>query len=226
MADLNQPNWDQIAAGYDEIATDIWESPSLYRDALRLAFDCRGDVLDIGCGQGLFLELVRENCHGVNSLSGCDLSPKLIELSKVRVQTADFQVANALTLDNYQSSSFDFVFMIGSLEHMINHEAALRAAYRVLKPNGIICVAVPNRSWVNYEKWLKNRTEFQPVDDYWFDPDELTDLMQKVGFRVELIRGLWALYRGNWIHQIELVLAGIFPVLHKRMKLIGVRARK
>lgn len=216
----------QIAKGYDDIAEQIWESPSLYRDALRLARDAHGKVLDVGCGQGLFLELLSKDCPGVTSLSGCDISPRLVEMSKKRLPQADFQVANALSLEQYGSASFDYVFMIGSLEHMIEHEKALRAAYRVLKPGGILSVAVPNGAWVNYEKWKRNRTEFQPVDDYWFQPEELTGLMEKVGFRVQRVRGLWALYRGNWIHRFENLAAFFFPILHRRMKLIGVRAIK
>lgn len=216
----------QISAGYDAIADQIWESPSLYRDALRLAPDCSGDILDIGCGQGRFLEVISRSCSGVKSISGCDISPKLIELSKARLPNGKFEVANALTLENYATASFDYVFMIASLEHMIDHEAAVRSAYRVLKPNGVICIAVPNRRWVSYKKWLRNRTEFQPVDDYWFEPEELLSLMRNTGLKPERIRGLWALFRGNWIHQIENGLASIFPILHQRMKLIGVRARK
>ena len=226
MSNENQPDWSKIAAGYDQIASEIWESPSLYKDALKLAPDCRGSIIDVGCGQGLFLDLIGKTFPKVTSLSGCDLSPKLVELSRARVKNADIKVANALELTQYETSSFDFLFMIGSLEHMIYHETALRTAYRVLKPNGVICVAVPNRNWINYQKWLKNRTEFQPVDDYWFQPQELTGLMEHVGFKIESIRGLWALYRGNWIHNIEIALAAIFPSLNKRMKLIGVRARK
>lgn len=216
----------EISAGYDAIAEQIWESPSLYRDALKLAPDCRGDVLDIGCGQGRFLETLHAAFPGISSFSGCDISPKLIELSKARLPNGNFKVANALTLNQYCDASFDYIFMIASLEHMIDHAAALRAAYRILKPNGVICIAVPNRSWINYDKWLRNRTEFQPVDDYWFQPQEITGLIETAGFKVERICGLWALYRGNWIHQIENAFATVFPILHKRMKLIGIRARK
>ncbi len=220
------PNWDAISAGYDEIAEQIWETPSLYRDALRLAPDCHGTVLDVGCGQGRFLEVVSKQCKGVVALTGCDISPRLVEMSRKRLPQGRFETANALTLAQYPSSSFDFVFMIASLEHMIDHASALRAAYRVLKPNGVIAVAVPNRAWINYEKWLRNRTEFQPVDDYWFRPEELYGLIEQAGFKIERVRGLWALYRGNWLHTLENFAAAIFPILHKRMKLIGVRARK
>ena len=57
-------------------------------------------------------------------------------------------------LEPYADLSFDYVFMIGSLEHMVEHEKALRAAHRVLRPGGVLGVAVPNKAWVNYQKWL------------------------------------------------------------------------
>ena len=215
----------EIADAYDAIADRVWESPSLYRDALALARDVHGNVLDIGCGQGRFLEMLAAK-KKARSLWGCDISPKLIELAKARVPKADLRVANALDLKGYPSNAFDFVFMIGSLEHMIEHEQALREAARVLKRGGSLIVAVPNASWINYEKWKIHRTEFQPVDDYWFKPEELIGLMQKVGLRVTKVRGLWALYRGNWIHQLEMLTAFFIRPLHRKMKLIGVRARK
>ena len=98
MESAGQTDWSQVADGYDAIADQIWESPTLYKDAYKLAPDCRGDVLDIGCGQGIFLEFLSQKCPDIKSMSGCDISPKLIELSKKRLQCADFQVANALTL--------------------------------------------------------------------------------------------------------------------------------
>ena len=109
---------------------------------------------------------------------------------------------------------------------MVQHEEALRSAYRVLRPGGVLGVAVPNRAWLRYDAWLRHRTQFQPVDDYWFRPEELTGLFEKVGFKVEKVRGVWALFRGNWIHHLENAAAAVFPALHTRMKLIGVRGRK
>src|SRR5438045_7153710 len=96
----------EIAAGYDEIGEKVWESPSLYRDALRLAPDVNGAVLDIGCGQARFLEMLAGKPQ-ITSLTGCDISPRLIEMAKERVPTADLRVCNALHLEGYDSEAYD-----------------------------------------------------------------------------------------------------------------------
>ncbi|MBZ5557735.1 MAG: methyltransferase domain-containing protein [Acidobacteriia bacterium] len=210
----------KIGAAYDEIADHVFESKSMYDDVVALAPGCAGKILDIGCGQGRFLERLPQ-CERW----GCDLSPKLVAMARARVPTADIRVADALTLP-YPDAAFDWVFMVASLEHVVDHALALREAVRVLKPGGRLVIAVPNRAWLRYERWLECRTAFQPVDDYFFMPDELIGLIEAAGARVERVRGVWAIVWSDWRHRLEMMAAAIYPPLHRRMKCIGVSAIK
>lgn len=219
-------DWQAIANGYDEVADDIWEGGWLYSDSMRLLKDIGGDVLDIGCGQGVFLSMVEEKFPNVTSISGCDISPELVRRSKKRLSGANFRVENALTLESFDDESFDHVFMICSLEHMIEHQKALHSAYRVIRPGGSISISVPNKNWVLYERWKRNHVQFQPVDDYWFEPDELINYIETAGFTVDHVLGGWAILRGNWFHAFENIAADIYPPLRRKMKNIGIRALK
>ena len=216
----------QVADAYDEIAEHIYEGPAMYRDTLALVPDCYGRILDVGCGQGRFLELLKRRYPKITELAGCDISPRLCAMARDRVSGAEISVCNAERLDPYPDSRFDFVFMVGSLEHMQDHLAALTAACRVLRQNGKLIVSVPNREWIRYERWASRHKQGQPVDDYWFRPAELSSLCVRAGFMVEEMRGVWALLRGNWIHVIENWAATLFPRLHYKMKCIGIRCRK
>jgi ubiquinone/menaquinone biosynthesis C-methylase UbiE len=217
---------DVIAREYDRIAEHIFESPSMYRDTLALAPDCSGRVLDIGCGNGSFLALVREERQAVASLAGCDISPRLCEMAAQRVPAAEIEVANALRLEPYGDEAFDFAFMVGSLEHMQDHAAALQAARRVLRPGGALVVSVPNREWLLYERWRANHAQFQPVDDHWFRPSELRALGEANGFDVARVRGAWALRWSDWRHRLEMAAAAVAPPLHRKMKCVAVRYEK
>jgi 2-polyprenyl-3-methyl-5-hydroxy-6-metoxy-1,4-benzoquinol methylase len=223
MSDLSR---EQIAAGYDAIAEEIFESDSLYEDTLQLVGQCHGRVLDVGCGQGVFLSRLLGKYPNISEAAGCDISPRLCSMARASVPRATIREEDAQTLQAYPSGHFDLVTMVGSLEHVQDHAAALRAAFRVLQPGGIYVVVVPNRAWLRYDRWLALHTQEQPVDDHWFTPEELRRVVEQAGFTVESVRGIWALFRGDWRHRLELMAAAVVPQLHYKMKCIGFRCRK
>src|SRR5215211_6834985 len=126
---------EQVAAGYDQIADVMYEEDVLYEDVLRLAPDCQGRTLDVGCGQGRLLQHIERRFSGVE-LFGCDISPRLCDLARQRVPGADIRVDVAEGLPRFERATFDFVFLVATLEHTQSHESALAAAFNVLKPSG------------------------------------------------------------------------------------------
>jgi SAM-dependent methyltransferase len=65
------------------------------------------------------------------------------------VQGFDIQHGDANVIDQYVSREFDFVHASQCLEHMRDPVSALASWFKVLKPNGYMCVTVP--SWELYE---------------------------------------------------------------------------
>jgi SAM-dependent methyltransferase len=98
-------------------------------------------VLDAGCGAGSYvLRMAQE---------GADVTGIEFEPGKV----ADYEKAsglrNVLVGDiehmPFSNADFDLVFSNEVLEHVPNDAAALREIHRVLRPDGVLCVFVPNR---------------------------------------------------------------------------------
>jgi ubiquinone/menaquinone biosynthesis C-methylase UbiE len=89
-------------------------------------------VLEVGCGTGEWLaELASIGCDVV---AGIDSSEKMLELARTKV-SADLRHGAAESLP-WSDSSFDLVLCVNSLHHFASPIAALREAFRVLRPAG------------------------------------------------------------------------------------------
>ncbi|HOL72167.1 MAG TPA: class I SAM-dependent methyltransferase [Bryobacteraceae bacterium] len=101
-----------------------------------------GDVLDIGCGRGEFLELARE--AGI-SARGIDLSEELVALcraKKLEAETADLFVY----LDSLPERSLGGIFCAQVIEHLppARLPEMLRLACTRLSTGGVLVIETPN----------------------------------------------------------------------------------
>lgn len=95
-------------------------------------------VLDIGCGAGVFLELV--SARGAEAY-GLDASEALIALARERVRGADLRVGDMEALP-YEDDSFDLVTGFNSFFFANDMVAALREAGRVARPGAPVVIQV------------------------------------------------------------------------------------
>jgi Methylase involved in ubiquinone/menaquinone biosynthesis len=102
-----------------------------------------GLIIDVGCGAGYVAKELHARTGCV--VIGFDISLHAIKSAKVLCsdKEAKFHVAPAAKLPLKQKS-VDIVFYIGCLEHIEEFDKAIREAYRVLKPNGQICIVSSN----------------------------------------------------------------------------------
>lgn len=98
-------------------------------------------ILDIGCGYGVYASALRNSSK---LLVGIDINRDYLQKAKINSKNANFVLMDAETLA-FKPNSFDLILMIEVLEHINNDEKALREAFRVTKPGGIIVLTVPNK---------------------------------------------------------------------------------
>lgn len=94
-------------------------------------------VLDVGCGTGAVMQLAQTlgyTAHGI------DMSPDALAYCEAKKLSVTLSTAEAIA---YPDASFDVVVALDVLEHVPDHEAAVREIARVLKPGGIFVATVP-----------------------------------------------------------------------------------
>ena len=141
------------------------------------------DVLEIGCGNGLFTkEIAKIKCH----LTAIDISEELLEDAKKRVNQKKviFKVDNAYDL-SFRDCEFDSV--IGSsILHHLDIDRVLQELMRILKPEGTICFTEPNmlNPQIAIQKNIKyfKKLSGDSPDETAFFKWQLKNLLKKFGF--------------------------------------------
>ncbi|MEK7389639.1 MAG: class I SAM-dependent methyltransferase [Elusimicrobiota bacterium] len=116
----------------------------------------RGPVLDVGCGRGLLLENLRSlgyESHGLELSETAAWHAR--HALKLEVATGDFLTSP------HEKDRYNAVIFWHTLEHFANPTAAIARAYELLKPGGVLAVAVPN-----YASW-----QARLFGRYWFHLD-------------------------------------------------------
>lgn len=138
----------------------------------------RGRLLDVGCGDGTFLEVAARHFDVV----GVEISPRLAAMARQRVPAARIIEAPFLRT-SLPEAHFDIVTLFSVLEHELNPLGALQAAWYTLRSNGVVVLKVPNyASWnrhIMHDDWCGFRL---PDHCNYFTPRTLRAILQKVGF--------------------------------------------
>lgn len=104
-------------------------------------------ILEIGCGDGLNLYLLR--LMGYRDLCGIDQSEEAIRMARKRVPGLRFVLADAWELP-FRDQSFD-VILVDSVFHILSlSPAPLSQIKRVLTPGGFLCFIEPHRSFLRW----------------------------------------------------------------------------
>ena len=181
--------WRRDNCPKDVIHRVVNKAEETYRTVLRLgdvkALKQRAPqdsiVLDVGCGTGDFLYLCREN--GFQTF-GVELSPHAAAYAREQYHLNVIQGGFLNT--EYEPDLFDIVTLYFVLDHMYDPTATLIEVRRILHDNGLLVIQVPNieslQSRIFGDGWFA--LEF-PRHFYHFSPDTITQLLDKMGFKIE-----------------------------------------
>jgi SAM-dependent methyltransferase len=133
--------------GYDVFTAE--SNARLIEAILRLGRFQRGArVADLGCGSGVFTDLLRkQGCDVV----GLDLSPRLVEAGRRNYPGIEFVEGDVEHLP-FPAASLDGVLLSGIVHHLPDPARCAAEVFRVLRPGGRFVAFDPNR--MNPFMWL------------------------------------------------------------------------
>ena len=146
-------------------------------------FAGQSNVLDVGCGRGEFLDLLRE--HGI-AAKGLDLNPEMVEVCRVARAGCDRRRCAQLPA-GLADESLGGLIAVQVIEHL---EPAyltqmLGLAFDKVRPGGRIVLETINPAcWVAFfESFIRDLTHVKPIH-----PETLQYLLQASGFsNVEIV---------------------------------------
>ncbi len=174
-------------------------------EAKRLLRWCKGlpadaRILDVGCGDGFHLGLLREFGQKGWTLEGVDADARAVEPARAGGLTIHHGNVEALGLPE---GAYHLILMVMTIEHLANPTATLRTVARLLAPGGRLVIVTDNvgspdfalfggRHWGGFHF---------PRHSYLFDRKTLAQLGIKAGLAVERVST--AVSPVNWVYSLR-----------------------
>ena len=117
-------------------------------------------LLDIGSGNGSFVEICKEN--NIDAI-GIDGSKQKINFENDKL--------------DFKDETFEVVTLISVIEHIQEPSNILREVYRILKKKGVIVIVTPNFRY-SYKNFYDDPTHLRPYTE-----KSIIKLMQLYGFK-------------------------------------------
>jgi len=173
----------------------------------------RGTLLDVGCGGGLFLGMMRRRGFPVVGLdTSHDAALAAWRHHQVTALVADLEHAP------FRPGSFAGITMSHVLEHLADPCVYLSAAHRLLAPNGRLIVFVPNASSLQFAVFGR-RWNGLDVPRHLFDyrDRDMEQILEMMGFAV--VRRRFFSLRDNPAGLATSLAPGLDPMARRVRKL-------
>jgi len=173
-----------VRKGYNEIAPHFSVFRSQFSNEQELDFLCsllpeKAKILDVGCGNGI--PVVRYLIRKGYSVTGVDISEKMLELARTNVPEAEYYKYDMNDLD-FEDSSFHGITALYSIFHVPKekHFRIFQNFYRMLKPGGVAFFCVGHQEGDDLSTFLGD------IEMFWSNnqPEKTIELVKAAGFNV------------------------------------------
>jgi ubiquinone/menaquinone biosynthesis C-methylase UbiE len=146
-----------------------------------------GDLLDIGCGTGLFVSKYIE--HGGRG-TGLDISEKMVAKARKRCPQCEFTVGVGEKLP-FRNESFDAISSLLVFSYVKDPEAMLSETFRVLRPGGSIALCTLGKKLLTAgipalyqlgEKIKVKHVVMKDFGEYYYNEKEMDKLFKGAGY--------------------------------------------
>lgn len=166
----------------DTYRSSIFSSLILDKVKEATRFRKSGKLLDIGCGQGWFLQKMQQKGFEVH---GLDSSPVACQLASKKVGSYNIFEGNLFSVD-LQEKAYDVITLWHVIEHLNTPIEALKRIRGLLKKEGMLIICCPNfNSFLRAifkENWYPL---FVPHHLFQFTLQTLSRILQISGYKVK-----------------------------------------
>lgn len=157
-------------------------------------------ILDVGCGDGFHLKLLRDYGQSTWTLEGIDLDERAVAAARrsgLNIRHAAIESAE-LPLQAY-----DLVLLIMTIEHVADPRSLLSSIRDLLKPGGRVVIVTDNVGSLDYRLFRGRHWGGYHFPRHWhlFDRTSLAALSSAVGLQVEQIHT--ATSPVNWVYSLR-----------------------
>jgi 2-polyprenyl-3-methyl-5-hydroxy-6-metoxy-1,4-benzoquinol methylase len=139
----------------------------------------KGALLDIGCGTGEFLNECKLNGWRVQGIEPGEAARSAAS------SNYGLSVGEESAIDGLAEASFEVITMWHVMEHVPNLVGRVQQLKRLLKPGGLLVIAVPNRSSHDAEYYGAQWAAYDVPRHLWhFRPEDMKRLLEQGGFKL------------------------------------------
>jgi SAM-dependent methyltransferase len=174
-------------------------------EASRLLSCCKGlgaqaRIIDVGCGDGFHLGLLREFGQPGWQLEGVDPSDRAVAAGHRNGLNIHQGTVQDLDL---AKGSYDLAFMIATIEHVDDPPGVLAAVRSLLKPGGKVVIVTDNTNTLDFQLFNARYWGGYHFPRHWnlFNPNNMRRLAEKTQMEVETLTTIVSPV--NWVYSIR-----------------------
>jgi 2-polyprenyl-3-methyl-5-hydroxy-6-metoxy-1,4-benzoquinol methylase len=154
----------------------------------------RGKLLDIGCGNGTFINRMHELGW---ETQGIDPDPKAVDYCRQKGLSAS---QGDILSQNFSAETFDIITLNHVIEHVSNPQALVQECFRILKKQGILIMATPNaNSWMFRRLFRSNWFSLDPPRHLFiYNKNNLSTIFQDAGLNI--VSAKTTIRNEFWVH--------------------------
>lgn len=214
--------YEQSSFNYDYEVSNLRKTYGRYLTKLNKYVVGKGTFLELGCGNGFFLE--EALAQGYSNVQGVEPSGDAIAKAKPEIRR--FIINDVMREGLFDAEQFNVICMFQLLDHIPDPDVLLEECFRVLKPSGFVLCINHNIDAFS-SRLLKSKSPIIDIEHtYFFSPDTVSKIFMAHGFQIKGLGSalnVCSLYYLTHLMPLPKSIKHLLLTLHKMLRRISLR---